>query len=66
MTIGPIPAEGSRNAAFPGAVLMVIGAYLLYWALNGWGLIGPKPTADTNATPASTPTPATTGGSNLA
>lgn len=64
VTLGP-SGTSSRNAAFPGAVLMVIGAYLLYWALNGWGVFGKAamPTATTAS--ASEPTP-TTGGSNLA
>ena len=36
----PIPAQ--RNAALPGAVLMLAGAFLIYWALNDWGVFGGK------------------------
>lgn len=47
MIVNPAEAiPAPRNAAFPGAVLMFIGAYLLYWALAGWGLFGKaKPNA---------------------
>lgn len=64
VTLGP-SGTPSRNAAFPGAVLMVVGAYLLYWALNGWGVFGKAatPAATTASAPESAPT---TGGANLA
>jgi hypothetical protein len=51
-----------RNAAFPGALLMLAGAFLIVWALNDWGVFTggssatgpktrrtlPKPTEDTH------------------
>jgi hypothetical protein len=33
-----IPAA-PHNAALPGAVLFVIGAFLVTWALRGWGIL---------------------------
>jgi hypothetical protein len=35
-----LPAAVQRNAAFPGAILMLAGAFLIVWALSQWGVFG--------------------------
>lgn len=32
--------QPTRNAAFPGALLMLAGAFLIVWALSEWGVFG--------------------------
>ena len=71
MIVNPAEAiPAPRNAAFPGAVLMFIGAYLVYLALGGirgsdgmtwldkFGIGKPSTTAQTTPTASSSPSPA--------
>ena len=42
MTVDTIPAAiptPQRNAAFPGALLVAVGAFLIVWALRDWGVV---------------------------
>lgn len=32
----PVP---QRSAAFPGALLVAVGAFLIVWALRDWGVL---------------------------
>lgn len=39
-----------RNAAFPGALLIAAGAFLIVWALRDWGVLDKAPTATAGVT----------------